>query len=132
MLRWARAKASTLSTGGGPHGHQPTTFLYQPSRDPGRQYIGGPILRYAREAWENTDDQLMGPKTIPAKQFHSAMAHVLSRWKQGERTVRGPMSAMLKSLESLGWRMLSPYTIKNHKDEVMHLEVGSPAMLRKM
>ena len=59
------------------------------------------------------------------------MGKVLRNWNKGSTQVRGPLSAMLKSLQQLGWKMLNPFVLRDDKGQELHLAVGPPCVLRR-
>ena len=131
VLKWTRAKASSLTLGGGKHGHQSTAFLLAPERDPANRFLLDTVVRYASEIWMATDSQLVTPKTLRAGYLHRHMGKVLRNWNKGSTQVRGPLSAMLKSLQQLGWKMLNPFVLRDDKGQELHLAVGPPCVLRR-
>eukprot|EP00973_Karenia_brevis_P051391 7137660-Karenia_brevis.AAC.1 len=130
ILRWTRAKASTLTIGGGKHGHQATTFALSPEMDPARDFFAAPIIRYAREVWDASDAETCKQKTLRMGFLHKHMHAILGKWKQGDKAIRGPLSSVLKSLEQLGWRMADPFALIDDEGHRLELTVGSPAYLQ--
>ncbi len=98
------------------------------------------VLQYARQAWAAT---LLGA-ALPSgsaltlsqlsKIWHGAKANQMLDLpaRRAWSSVRGPMGAMVLTLQRIGWRMTGPFTLVDCRGEEVLLTRTPPALLSQM
>ena len=125
-LRVQALKALGLLIKGAPQAIQ--WALLPPHQDPGLRMDFLPLERYSREVW------LRHSLACPTDALEIQEFWECHSW--GVRMVstksKGPMVETLRSCERAGWKMVSPFTIKDRAGADLDLRLGSPRMLRAL
>lgn len=76
-----------------------------------------------------TEPAIRDARTLPAVKLCAGVRRIAASWSK-TRKVKGPITAMLRSLDFLGWKLTS--TVATHTGDELVMNVGTPKMLVKL
>ena len=102
--------------------------------DPGRKVPLGPIVRYAGEVWVCSDPGLWHERHLKTGEFLCGMQQIAKSCRRTATAAvvrRGPLSAMINSLDQVGWTFVKPTLFLDQNGEDVDLTAGEPKLLKR-
>ena len=134
VLKWMRGSAARMSPGGGTGVLVAAVLALHPENDPGRKVLLGPIVRYAEEVWVCSDPGLWHERHLKTGDLLGGMQRIAKTCRRTATAAvvrRGPLSAMINSLDLVGWTFVKPTLFLDQNGEEIDLTAGEPKLLQK-